>query len=174
MHNGGAERYDDNIFLNYGPVLTVLICYGSRSSDEEKDAFEGAGGIISSGRDRTFDEISELVSRTAKAESEYLLLRITDKAIRIERHGGIIPYIIKNGELRVLPNGIFGLENDDRIICGTTAFYETLTLPAILSDGVTAISCEEWMDNLVCRISDANMLSCGNLTAVDFIVRSEE
>jgi len=174
MHNGGAEEYTDNIFLNYGPVLTVLICYVSNKPEEERNSFEGAGGIISSCRDRTFDEVSEMIARVASPDSEYLLFRITDKACKIERHGGIIPYIVKNGELKVLPNGLFGLENDDRIICATTAFYDTLSSTAILADAVTAMSCEEWMDNLVCRISDSNMLSCGNLTAVNFIVRSED
>ena len=43
---------------------------------------------------------------------------------------------------------------------------------AILSDAVVADSAEEWMDNLVCRISDKNRLGDGNLTAVTMIVRS--
>lgn len=175
MHNGGADNYADNIFHNYiGPLLTVLICCGSNVPEGENPSFDAAGSVISAGIKKAFDDISDAVSKSIPADSEYLLMRISDKAVKIERHGSIIPYIVKGGELRVLPNGVFGLENDDRIICGSKNFYDNLSVPAILADAVTAMSCEEWMDNLICRISDSNMLSCGNLTAVNFIVRSDD
>ena len=81
-------------------------------------------------------------------------------------------YIVQNGELKMLPNGMTSLEDGDRVICCTGEFMRSLNDIAILSDAVISDSAEEWMDNLVCRISDKNRLSEGNLTAVTMIVRS--
>ena len=53
-------------------------------------------------------------------------------------------------------------------------FFKFLTKEAILADAVTSISAEEWMDFLVSRISDINMLKGDNLSAVTFIVRNTE
>mgnify|MGYP003303073961 CR=1 FL=1 len=50
---------------------------------------------------------------------------------------------------------------------------ETLEESEVASTEDTAESSEEWMDNLVCRISERNQLSEGNLTAVTLIVRKD-
>ena len=101
-----------------------------------------------------------------------MLIRIDDKHIEIERHGKVYAYIVQNGELKMLPNGMTSLEDEDRVICCSGEFLKCLNEIAILSDAVVSESAEEWMDNLVCRISDKNRLSEGNLTAVTMIVRS--
>lgn len=174
MHKGGKEEYKDNIYLSYTPVLTVLIYYGSNSTNDNQEKSELMGRIISASKGKTFEEVSEMINKTAPADADYALIKISDKAVNCERHGSVFPYIVKNGELKILPNGIMALEDSDRIICATSKFYEELSELSILSDALTSLSCEEWMDNLLCRISEHNMLDCGNLTAVNFIVRTDD
>lgn len=174
MHKGGADEYLDNIYMNYGPTLVALIHYGSKPDSVDVDQFIKCGAAILNSQNKNWEEMSENIASLSPENNDYLLLKISDTKVRIERHGDIIPYIVKTGELKALPNGVYHLEDEDRIVCATSRFYKTLSDVAILADAMTSINCEEWMDFMVNRISERNMLSCGNLTAINFIVRSDE
>lgn len=176
MHKGDSEEYTDNIFMNFDSTVTVLMIYSSREgspefSEEDKSKISS---LITGCRGVPFDEISKILERDIKPGIDYMLIHINDSMINIERHGAIYAGIVKNGELKRLPNGPFSIEDDDRVVCGTAEFIKYLSYPAILSDALTAESSEEWMDNMVCRISEQNMLAEGNLTAVTLIVRKDE
>ena len=103
--------------------------------------------------------------------SEFLVLRIEGHHIACFRKGGVKAKIVINGDLKLLPNGIFGLNDGDRILVATDNFYSHLTNEGILADALVTDSCSEWMNLLVRRISDANQLKCGNLSAVTLLVR---
>ena len=70
--------------------------------------------------------------------------------------------------------GLQKIDNEDRIIFATDRFFRYLNKEAILADAVTSISAEEWMDFMINRISDINMLKGDNLSAITFIVRNTE
>ena len=82
------------------------------------------------------------------------------------RRGGVFAKIIKDGQIHVLPNGFFGLNVGDSIVCATSNFYKHLTDEGILADALVSSSCNEWMNMLIRRISDQCQLKCGNLSAV--------
>ena len=52
--------------------------------------------------------------------------------------------------------------------------FRKLTDEAILCDALVSEDCSEWMNLMVRRISDVNELRCGNLAAVNFIVRGTD
>ena len=176
MHKGDAEEYTDNIFMNFGSTVTVLIIYSSKEGAPEFKYDDKAkiSSMITGCRGVPFDTISKILERDIAEGIDYMLIHINDSMINIERHGSIIAGIVKNGELKRLPNGPFSIEDEDRVVCGTAEFFKYLSSPAILSDALTADSSEEWMDNMVCRISEQNMLAEGNLTAVTLIVRKDD
>jgi len=176
MHKGNAEEYTDNIFMNFDSTVTVLIIYSSKEDSPEftEDDKSRISSMITGCRGIPFDEISKALERDIAQGIDYMLIHINDSMINIERHGSIFAGIVKNGELKRLPNGPFSIEDDDRVVCGTSEFFKYLSYPAVLSDALTAESSEEWMDNMVCRISEQNMLAEGNLTAVTLIVRKDD
>ena len=175
MHKGNCDEYTDNIFMNFGSTVTVLMIYNGENelplSEEEKTR---VSTYITGCRGIPFDEVSSKLTEYLPQGTAYMLIHINDTLINIERHGQIYASIVKKGEIKLLPNGPFSIEDDDRVVCGTAEFFKYLSQPAILSDGLTAESSEEWMDNLVCRISDRNHLAEGNLTAVTLIVRKDD
>ena len=103
--------------------------------------------------------------------AEYLVLRIEGNSIACFRHGGVMAKIVINGDLKMLPNGIFGLNDGDKILVATENFYSSLTDEGILADALVSDTCAEWMNLMVRRISDTNQLKCGNLSAVTLLVR---
>ena len=182
MHKGGKEDYTDRIFLNYSDKITVLILNTSEALEKAKNDTEIlritetgkiSGSIVNSSSDIPFEPLRDYLEEMLN-DIDHVLLRIDDGMINVSRHGKVYVMIAKDGELKRLPNGKFGLDNGDMFVCGTYEFFKYLSNPAVLSDALISDSSEEWMDNMVCRISDQNMLSEGNLTAVTFIVRGEE
>ncbi|MBR6880508.1 MAG: hypothetical protein IKN14_05455 [Clostridiales bacterium] len=176
MHRGGRDDYLDNVYINHGEKLTAFLYYGSsdRTTEVRSNEAKLAGAVVSGGRGRPFDEIASDVAMYMGNESEYLLIRISNEEVMIDSRGGVYAMIAKKGDVRRLPNGLMKLDNGDRIVCGTTRFYKKLTKPAIYTDAMISFSSEEWMDFMVCRISEQTMLSEGNLTAITFIVRNDE
>ena len=172
MHKGGQEEYRDSVFVNYSSALTMAVLYLSTESEFSVADEASVSALVQNSSKMRFTDLSESIYPILTNLKNYMLIRIDDKYINIERHGKVFAYIVQNGELKMLPNGMTSLEDGDRIICCTGEFMRCLSEIAILSDAVTADSAEEWMDNLVCRISDKNRLGDGNLTAVTMIVRS--
>ena len=175
MHRGGAEDYLDNVYINHGESLTAFLYYGSsdKTSEVLNNEARIAGGVVSAGRDRPFSDIISDIGNLMGKESEYLVIRVSDSEVNIDSNGGVYAYIIKKGEVKRLPNGTIRLDNEDRIVCGTTRFYAKLSEPAIFTDATISFSSEEWMDFMICRISEQTMLSEGNLTAITFVVRNK-
>lgn len=183
MHKGGNEEYTDNIFLNFGSSLTVLILNTSTALQQVDDDTEKlrlvengkiAGSVVNSASDLPFEPLRDFLNETILPSTDHMLIRIKDDMIQVDRKGKIYAKIVKDGDLKLLPNGRFGLENEDRVVCGTGEFFKHLSNPGVLSDALISESCKEWMDNMVCRISEQNMLAEGDLTAVTFIVRGDE
>ncbi len=172
MHKGGQDEYRDNVFVNYSSALTLAILYFPTEADFSVADEASVSALVQSSSKMRFTDLSESITPILTNLKNYMLIRIDDKHINIERHGKVFAYIVQNGELKMLPNGMSSLEDGDRVICCTGEFMKRLNEVAVLSDAVVSDSAEEWMDNLVCRISDKNRLGEGNLTAVTMIVRS--
>ena len=173
MYKGDKELYEDNTFIHFDSTITMLILF---SGDEHLYDFThsvAVNSLISSCRGKDIlsirDELHTLVPDTC----DYLLLQINDMQINTIRRGRVYAKIIKRGEVRLLPNGKFNLEAEDRIICGTYSFFKELSDTAVLCDAITAISAEEWMDYMVCRISEKTFLLGDNLSAISIIVRED-
>ncbi len=175
MNKGSESLYRDDFHLNFGPTITILMLYVSKKAEVILDSQLTAklSSTISSCNSMTFEEISNTLEGLINNQCDYLLFQINDSHIQVERHGNIYVELIKNGELKRLPNGIFTLENDDHIVCGTSSFFKGLTGPAIVADALSSISSEEWMDGLCFRIAEKNGFSEGNLTAATLIVRKD-
>ena len=174
-HNGGAENYNDEVFLSVFPHITLAIFYGSVLGEKSSGAMKVFTDILSGeNAQMDFQCMARDIEKAIPDNAEYIALRITDEEIDSVRRGRVLAKIINNGELKDLPNGIFGLANEDRIICATDNFFKYISDEGIMADALCSLSCEEWMDNMVDRISDENRLDCGNLSAVTLIVRSED
>ena len=173
-HKGGEEEYNDRLFMNYSSTVTLMILYSSKSRKFYGPHSEAIEAKIRECTGKEFDEVIGETEKMVPDDCDYMLININDDRIKVDRHGRVYAYIVKNGELKLLPNGTFSLEDEDRIVCGTYSFFDRLSDPAILADALTSISSEEWMDNLICRISEQTMLAADNLTAVTMIVRSDD
>ena len=174
-HGGGLEEYNDEVFLGFGAFTVSVIVNGNDDAECRKRESYVASKIFKTDFKRfTFDDLSYLIFRNVRRSDEYLLTGITDEKLETEIHGGIRGFIIRDGEIWNVTNGVIALENEDRILFATDRFLETLSYEAILADAVTSISAEEWLHFLVCRISDATRLKGKNLSAVAFIVRKTE
>ena len=157
MHKGGQEEYRDSVFVNYSSSLTMAILYLPTEAEFSVADEASVQALVQASSKMRFTDLSESIYPILTNLRNYMLIRIDDNTITIERHGKVFAYIVQNG---------------DRVICCTAEFKRCLNDIAILSDAVISDSAEEWMDNMVCRISDRNRLSEGNLTAVTMIVRS--
>lgn len=174
-HKGGREIYCDNVYLAYGDFTVASIVYGKDDYDYSSELSSKIAKVFNSDlKGMNFDDISYRISKSVKRNDEYLLLRITDSEVECEFHGGVEAYIISDGMLRRLTNGVMAIGNEDRIICATKVFFSKVNSEAILADGLTSESAQEWMDYIVRRISDKDMLTKQNLTALTFIVRDTE
>ena len=173
MHKGGQPEYTDGLFPIASPELTIGII-------SSKNLGESAGKIVKMFRDilgsdlstKSFDELTETVINDMPDNADYMVLRISDTKVNSIRRGSVCGKIVKDGELKILPNGVFSLVDEDRLVCASESFFEHLPDEAILVDSMFAESSKEWMDYMIRRISDENWLSEDNLSAVTFIVRS--
>ena len=130
-----------------------------------------SGLLAEVSKDEDFNRMCGVLDERLPNNAAYLVLRIEGSQIACFRRGGVSAKIVINGDLRLLPNGIFGLNTGDRILVATDNFYSSLTNEGILADALVTDSCSEWMQLLVRRISDSNQLKCGNLSAVTLLVR---
>lgn len=174
-HNGGLEEYNDEVFVGFGSFTVAVVVNGMNDKEMCRRVSLAVSRVLRTDFEHmSFDDITYIISKIVKHNDEYAIIRITDNEIETEQHGGIKAFIIKDGDIKQITNGLMKISNEDRIICGTDRFFKFLTKEAILADAVTSISAEEWMDFLVSRISDINMLKGDNLSAVTFIVRNTE
>ncbi len=170
-HNGESETYKDEVYLTVVPSVTVAVFYGSSKKSTSQVSPEVFSALLAEvSRDLDFARMCTIMDERLP-RSEFLVLRIEGHHIACFRKGGVKAKIVINGDLKLLPNGIFGLNDGDRILVATDNFYSHLTNEGILADALVTDSCSEWMNLLVRRISDANQLKCGNLSAVTLLVR---
>ena len=172
-HKGGEQTYNEGVFpianldLSIGIISSANL--GENCARNVRIFKEILGSDMIQGN---LSDLSGVIDKNLADEAEYMVLRISDEKIESIRRGGVYGKIVKDGELKVLPNGVMRLEDEDRIVCGTEEFFSNLADESILADSMFAESSQEWMEYLIRRISDVNWLSGGNLSAVTFIVRS--
>ena len=171
-HSGESDTYQDEVYLTVVPSVTVAVFYGSSIRSQTNVTPKMFSGLLAEvSPDEDFNRMCRVLDERLSGNTEYLVLRIEGNQIACFRRGGVTAKIVLNGDLRMLPNGIFGLNQGDRILVATDNFYSHLTNEGILADALVTDSCSEWMNLLVRRISDANQLKCGNLSAVTLLVR---
>lgn len=174
-HNGNLDEYCDNVMVKYGKNILVVLTNGKNDPEKGERLTASVTEVINSySDDMSFDDISYAISKKVYHYSDYVIVRLNDYQIETEKHGAVKAFISSNGEIKNLTNGMIRLNDNDRVIIGTDMFFHTLSPEGVLSDSLTSISAEEWMDFLVHRISDVNMLIGSNLTAVTFIVRCHD
>ena len=173
MHKGGRPSYTDGVFPIVNPELTIGLISSENLGDNSEAIVKLFKDTLGSEAEtRGFKALSEEILNRLPDNAEFMILRITDTRIDSLRRGRVYGKIVKAGELKMLPNGVFGLEDEDRIVCGNEEFFMHLQDEAIYADSMFAESSQEWMEYMVRRISDANWLSGNNLSAVTLIVRS--
>ena len=171
-HRGESDSYKDEVYLTVVPSVTVAVFYGSAMGNDQKISPEMFSILLAEvGKDQDFVRMCSVLDERLPGNAEYLVLRIEGDQIACFRRGGVAAKIVINGDLRILPSGVFGLNTGDRILVATENFYSYLTDEGILADALVTDSCSEWMHFLVRRISDVNQLRCGNLSAVTLLVR---
>lgn len=172
-HKGGEQTYNEGVFPIANPELAIGIIssanLGENCARNVRIFKEILGSDMIQGN---MNDLSGVLDKNLADEAEYMIIRISDEKIESVRRGGVFGKIVKDGELKVLPNGIMRLEDEDRIVCATDAFFSKLADESILADSMFAESSKEWMEYMIRRISDVNWLSEGNLSAVTLIVRS--
>lgn len=173
-HMGGDTKQREDIFVRFGSSMCIEILNGSLDPDFEACALDVVNLNNSFDDNSKFDDILDQIDKKVNNRTSYMILRITDNSIEVFNNSTCKAYIIKNGEIKTIPNGYNGIEDGDKIICGTENFFKTLTPEAVLIDAVSSISSEEWIDFLITRISQKTKLSQGNIAAASFIVRGEE
>ncbi|MBO7452342.1 MAG: hypothetical protein J6U54_18590 [Clostridiales bacterium] len=174
-HKGGLEEYDDEVFVGFGSFTVAVVVNGNGDKDMCRRVSLAVNRILKNDfENMSFDDITYLISKLVKYGDEYTVIRITDDEIETEQHGAIKVFIVHDGDIKQITNGLSKINNEDRIICGTDRFFKYLSSDAILADALSSISAEEWMDFLISRISDRTMLKGDNLSAVTFIVRNTE
>lgn len=171
-HRGESESFRDEVYLTLVPHVTVAIFYGSVMRTQTKVSPEMFSGLLAEvSSDADFNRMCSVLDDKLPGNAEYLVLRIEGNSIACFRHGSVMAKIVINGDLKMLPNGIFGLNDGDKILVATKNFYSSLTDEGILADALVSDTCAEWMNLMVRRISDINQLKCGNLSAVTLLVR---
>ena len=171
-HRGESESYKDEVYLTVVPSVTVAVFYGSVHNDKTVVSPEMFSGLLAEvSPDLDFNRMCSVLNERLPGNAEYLVLRIEGKSIACFRRGGVSAKLVINGDLRMLPNGIFGLNDGDRLVVATDKFFSCLTDEGILADALVTDSCSEWMSLMVRRISDVNQLKCGNLSAVTLLVK---
>ncbi len=171
-HSGESESYKDEVYLTVVPSVTVAVFYGSALRTPNKVSPEMFSGLLAEvSSDLDFNRMCAVLDDKLPGNAEYLVLRIEGSSIACFRRGGVAAKIVLNGDLKMLPNGIFGLNDGDKILVATENFYSYLSDEGILADALVTDSCSDWMNLMVRRISDVNQLKCGNLSAVTLLVK---
>ncbi len=174
-HSGGLEAYLDKVYVSYGIETYVTIVNGMNDVDSCARVSKAILNVFDSKAENAdFKSVSAEISKKVKSTDEYLLVSIDDSRIITEQHGDVKGYLVRDGSIVRITNGLINLHNEDRIIFATGRFLDKLSEEMILIDALTSLSAEEWMDFLVCRISEINMLSGNNRSAVTLIVRNTE
>lgn len=179
MHPGNKPEYIDSITVGYAGYTMCGMVDGRVNSAKAPLISSAIKNIMKSAVDGSdfasvLDSINEEVYQIAKKDASYMIIRLSDNDVEINKYGDFNCYLIRNGEILDIPNGKLSLLDDDRMLFCTSTFMTFLNREAILADSLTSISSEEWIQYLVARISDANMLMCDNLTALAIIVRQSD
>ena len=177
-HAGDSLTYDDEVVLAAFSSTTIGLLDGKNLGsdlDKYRDTFksiiETAGYEDIADPSHRFEFAAEQTECQLPKDAEYMIMEIDGQMVESVRRGGVMAKIVMSGEMRMLPNGKFGLSTGDRIVCATSNFYRKLTDEAILADALVSDNCAEWMNFMIRRISDSCELKCGNLSAVTLIVR---
>ena len=172
-HRGDAEEYKDEIFFRNSLPITIALFYGSKIESAPRSQGLLFSEILSSEEgSKGITEIEKVFEECLDEESEYLILRVLNKGIESTRRGDVCAKIVRNGQISLLPNGYFGLTDEDWIICATSNFYRYLTDEGILADALVSENCSDWMNLMIRRISDQTQLKCGNLSAIALKLRT--
>ena len=167
-HRGDDIEYSDEIFFRSSFPITIAIFYGSKLETAPRSQALLFSEILSSEEgSKSIPDIENVLEDSLDEDAEYFVLRVLDKGIESTRRGDVSAKIVRNGQINLLPNGYFGLTDEDWIICATSNFYKYLSDEGILADALVAGSCNEWMNMMIRRISDQTQLKCGNLSAVN-------
>ena len=127
-HRGDALDYQDEVFLRLVPSLTVAIFFGSNLAIAPKSQALLFSEILNSEEGgRSIDFLSADFDECLDEESEYLILRVLDNGVECYRRGGVYAKIIKDGQIKVLPNGFFGMSNSCQRSCHHTCTITRLT-----------------------------------------------
>lgn len=174
-HKGGRPEYYDKVYVSYGKYTYASIVSGNNDSESCLRVSKAIHDTFDQNIDSySFEDVAFEISRRVRNSDDYILVKIDDESIITEQHGSVRGYIVDNGQLVSLTNGFIKLNNEDRLIIGTSRFFAHLREEMILVDSLTSLSSEEWMDFLVNRISEVNMLQGENLSAITIIVRNTE
>ena len=174
-HPGGLENYLDKVYVSYGKNTFATIVNGNNDEESCLRLSKAIHATFENNVDNiSFENVSSEISKHVRSVDEYLLVRINDNSIVTEQHGGVRGYLVRDGNIVRLTNGLITLVNEDRVLLSTDRFLLKLSEEMILVDALTSLSAEEWMDFLVNRISEENMLVGENLSAVTIIVRNAE
>jgi hypothetical protein len=174
-HKGGKEKYNDAVFVGFGRFTLGMVVNGNDDPEQCERVSAAMRRILKNDFESySFSDISEDIARSCTHGEEYMIIGLTDNLMEAEFHGALRGYLLRDGDITGVTYGQVTLENEDRIVIGTDKFFKVLTQEAVLADAVTSISAEEWLDFMVARISDVNMLSDENLSALTFIVRKAE
>lgn len=167
-HKGNAENYCDEVFLAESPCFTVAIFCGKEEYINSLScSFQLSEILKDTKEDDDLEPICDSLNEKIPEDIEYLILRIdSNLQVNTLRRGGVLAWIVKNGEMMTLPNGIYGLKEGDMLVCAVKNFYSNLTNEGMLSDALISSDCNEWMDYMIRRVSDKTELLCGNLSAV--------
>ncbi len=167
-HKGNAENYCDEVFLAESPCFTVAIFCGKEEYINSLScSFQLSEILKDTTEDDDLEPICKDLNEKIPEDIEYLILRIDSKLqVNTLRRGGVLAWIVNNGEMMTLPNGIYGLKEGDMLVCAVKNFYSNLTNEGMLSDALISSDCNEWMDYMIRRVSDKTELLCGNLSAV--------
>lgn len=172
---GGSDSYQDIISENYLKTFTAFIYYGSspRNKEDSSSVAKLCASYVTEQNQKNFEVLSNEIESYLSGDKEYLLIRLDGDELNFVSKGGVYGYIVRGGELFRIPNGTMILYPDDQIVCATTRFFSSLSLPAIITDALMSLTAEEWMDNMIYRISEKTRLIEGNLSAIT-IVRTKD
>ena len=174
-HNGGQDKHCDDVLVRVGKVLWLVVVQGSKEITATRifaDAFQKVFATCAD--DSAFTDLCEKYEKLVPHIFDYMIMKVSDSELSVFRHGSVKGYLVRNGEIKLLPNGTISANDEDRILVATQTLYEKITPEGILADGLMATNCEEWMNYMLYRVSSLDMLSGPNLTAVTIMVRFDE
>jgi len=116
-HKGNAENYCDEVFLAESPCFTVAIFCGKEEYINSLScSFQLSEILKDTTEDDDLEPICKDLNEKIPEDIEYLILRIDSKLqVNTLRRGGVLAWIVNNGEMMTLPNGIYGLKEGDML-----------------------------------------------------------